>query len=208
MTTHSMNNNFKKIFYLFILIGLLSSSCGQIKNDKKNIKEEPGNELILESLFFYSSVNELQEKFGKFNVLNEFNEACETCGPEGSPLEESFYTTTLFPNSKKEVIIEWDSNQTTITRVTVESEANEWRTKEGFKIGNEITKIKSYFKNNPFEMLYFYEFMFSVNDSYKLYFNADLNFTPFEAEIFQSSDSRLEKLVLKRIELKLPGYEK
>ena len=207
MTTHSMHNNFKKMFYLFLFIGLLSSSCGQIKNDNNNNKEEPGNEFILESLFFYS-INELQEKFGKSNVLNEFNEACETCGPEGSPLEESFYTTTLFPDSKKEVIIDWDSNQTMITRVTIESEANEWRTKEGFKIGSELTKIKSYFKNKPFEMLYFYEFIFSVNDSYKLYFNADLNFTPFEAEIFQSSDSRLNKLVLKRIELKLPGYKK
>jgi hypothetical protein len=203
--------SFKNAFYLFVFVGLLLTGCGQAKkesddNDEiNNLKEYTNTDFILESLFF-CSIDDLIEKYGESNIQTEFFEACETCGPEGSPLEESFYRTTLFPNSEKEVKIDWNSNQTIVTRVNVESIVSVWRTKEGFKIGDEITKIKSYFKNKPFEMFYFYEFIYNVNENYSLSFNADLNFTPYEAETFLSTDARLNKLVLCSINLNLPGY--
>jgi hypothetical protein len=55
-------------------------------------------------------------------------------------------------------------------------------------------------------MFYFYEFIYNLNENYTLGFNAELDFSPTEAETFQSADSRLNKLVLRSIELKLPGY--
>jgi hypothetical protein len=202
---NKVNFSFYKILSLIVLSVFLFANCEQ--SEKKNsIKDEQfESEFMLESLFFYS-FKELQEKYGESNMQNEFIEACETCGPEGSPLDESYYTTTLFPNSKKEVFIDWNTDKTLVTNVIIESDGNEWNTKEGFRLGDSIAEINSYFKNKYFEMFYFYEFIYNLNENYTLGFNAELDFSPTEAETFQSADSRLNKLVLRSIELKLPGY--
>ena len=89
-----------KYYLLLIVTSFLISSCNQ--TESKNIESEE-NDFFLESLFFYNSIKELEDRFGASNIETEFVQACETCGPEGSPLEESYYSTVLFQNSKKEV---------------------------------------------------------------------------------------------------------
>jgi hypothetical protein len=188
--------------YLFLFVtSFLISSCNQ--TDSRNIKSEE-TDLFLESLFFYNSIKELEDRFGASNLETEFVQACETCGPEGSPLEESYYSTVLFPNSKKEVFIDWNSDQTMVTNISIESKDNIWSTKDGFKIGDSISKVQNQVKT-PFELLYFYEFIYNFNSFCSISFNNELDFYPAEAEIFQSQDSRLKKLVVTKIEMRLPG---
>jgi hypothetical protein len=189
-----------KMRILICTLGSLLVGCGT------ETKPENKAELSLENLFFYS-INELQDKFGKANVQTKLIEACETCGPEGTPLEESFYTTTLFPDSKKEVVITWNSNQTLLTDVNVERDGNEWRTKEGFRLGDSISKINQYFKNPPIKLVYENYFYFNVNDYYTLMFESnDLNFDNLDFENLMSGDARLKNLVLVAISIRLPGY--
>jgi hypothetical protein len=215
---NKVNYNFLKTLSVIVLSVFLFANCEQSEKknsiqeeqseNKKNSQDEQfETEFNLENLFFYS-LEELQEKYGESNMQNEFIEACETCGPEGSPLDESYYTTTLFPNSNREVFIDWNFDKTLVTNVSVQSEGNKWSTKEGFHLGDSISRINRYFKNKYFEMFYFYEFTYNVNENYTLGFNAELDFSKTETETFQSSDSRLNKLVLERIELRLPGYSK
>jgi hypothetical protein len=188
---------------LSVLTVLLLTNCKQ--SDSKITKHAFQNQrdLILETLFFYS-INELKQRFGESNIQTEYTEACETCGPEGGPLEESFYTTTIFPNSKNEAHIDWDSYQTKVTRVSVSySEGNEWRTKEGFRLGDSISKINSFYKNKPVQMLFVNEYYYSVNDYYSLSFNSD---KIIDSDNLMSTDLNLKNLVLQSIDIRVPGY--
>lgn len=199
----SCGYKFLKTFGLTILCIFLFSFCKQSENKKILEVKESQDELILETLFFYS-IDELKERFGESNLNTKLIEACETCGPEGSPLEESYFVTTLFPGSKREVVIDWNSNQTKVTRVSVGySEGNEWRTKEGFRLGDSISKINRYYKNKPVEMLFENEYYYNVNDYYSLTFNSD---EILNSENLISTDSNLKNLVLQSIDLRIPGY--
>lgn len=212
------NYNFLTTLGLMVSTVLLFANCEQSSNNesiqneqsesKKNIKDEQSEpELMLESLFFYSFY-ELQEKYGESNLQNEFIEACETCGPEGSPTYENSYTTTLFPNSNKEVYIVWNSLQTKVTEVSVSLNGNEWKTKEGFRLGDSISKINYYFKNKPNKLTYANWFYYDINDYYSLMFSSDdLNFDNLDTENITSVDSRLKNLVLVAISLRLPGND-
>ena len=116
-------------FWVLIVLTSLITGCAQksvSENQKNNMEQTIVTEYNLENLFFFS-LEELEEKFGKSNIQNEFTEACETCGPEGTPLDESYYRTTLFPDSSKEVQIYWNSDQTKVTEVIVERDGNKWR---------------------------------------------------------------------------------
>jgi hypothetical protein len=190
-----------KKYLLLIVTSFLISSCYQ--TESKNIESEE-TDFFLESLFFYNSIQELEDRFGASNIETEFVQACETCGPEGSPLEESYYSTVLFPNSKKEVYMDWNSDQTMVTNVSIESKDNVWSTKDGFKIGDSLSKVQNQVKKT-FELIYFYEFTYNFNSFCSISFNNELDFIPAEAELFQSNDPRLKKLVLTRIEMRLPG---
>ncbi len=188
-----------RIVLVLFFVNVLFLGC-----QRSNAIEREENKLILEGLFFFNSLEELEEKYGKSNAQVEFVEACETCGPEGSPLEESYYITTLFPNSKKEVVIYWNENKSLVKSISVEKENSEWTTKDGFRIGDKIEKFNGA-NLDPFEMIYFYDFIYNVNSNYSFSFNAELNFYPSEGETFSSKDVRLKGLVLKRIEINLPG---
>jgi hypothetical protein len=215
---NKVNFSFLKPLLLSVLNIFLLTNCEQSEKknsrqyeqseNKKNIQDEQFEpELILESLFFYT-INELQEKFGKSNVRNEFIEACETCGPEGTPTYENSYTTMLFPNTSKEVYIVWNSLQTKVTEVSVSLNGNEWKTKEGFRLGDSISKINYYFKNKPIKLTYANWFYYDINDYYTLMFSSDdLNFDNLDTENITSVDSRLKNLVLVAISLRLPGNE-
>lgn len=199
---------FLKTSVLSILTVFLFTHCEESKNIKKNKEEQFETEFNLENLFFYS-LEELQEKYGESNMQNEFIEACETCGPEGSPSYENSYTTTLFPNSSKEVYITWNSHQTKVEEVSVSLKGNEWKTKEGFRLGDSISKINKYFKNKPKKLTYANWFYYNINDYYTLMFSSDdLNFDNLDTENITSVDSRLKNLVLVAISLRLPGYSK
>jgi hypothetical protein len=181
--------------------GLQNGNTEKILN---NSYENGKQDLILETLFFYS-LSELEEKFGSSNVRNEFNEACETCGPEGTPSYENTYTTTIFPNLNKEVNIEWNSRKTRVTEVSVSLNGSEWRTKEGFHLGDSISEINHYFKNKPVKLTYVNWFYYKVNDNYTLMFNSDnLNYDVLDTENLQSNDTNLKNLVLVGISIKLP----
>lgn len=205
-------------FCVIVLSVFLFANCEQSDNknslpaeqsETKNHKmeEQSATEFSLESLFFYS-IDELREKFGSSNVRNEFNEACETCGPEGTPSYENSYVTTLFPNSSKEVIIDWNSDQTSVTEVTVSLNGKSWKTKEGFRVGDSIAKINRYFKNNPVKLLYANWFYYQMNDYCTLMFNSeDLDFENLDMENLISVDSRLKNLVLVAISIRIPGHE-
>jgi hypothetical protein len=198
---------FLKTLVSSILTVFLFTHCEQSENIKKNKEEQFETEFNLENLFFYS-LEELQEKYGESNMQNEFIEACETCGPEGSPTYENSYTTTLFPNSSKEVYIEWNSLQTKVEEVSVSLKGNEWKTKEGFRLGDSIAKINRYFKNEPIKLTYVNWFYYEINDYCTLMFSSDdLNFDNLDTENITSVDSRLKNLVLVAISLRLPGNE-
>ena len=198
---------FFKTLVLSILTVFIFAHCEESKNIKKNKEEQSGTEINRENLFFYS-LEELQEKYGESNMQNEFIEACETCGPEGSPTYENSYTTTLFPNSSKEVYITWNSHQTKVEEVSVSLKGNEWKTKEGFRLGDSIAKINRYFKNEPIKLTYVNWFYYEINDYCTLMFSSDdLNFDNLDTENITSVDSRLKNLVLVAISLRLPGNE-
>ena len=181
--------------------GLQNGNSEKILN---NSYENGKQDLILETLFFYS-LSELEEKFGSSNVRNEFNEACETCGPEGTPSYENTYTTTIFPNLNKEVNIEWNSRKTKVIEVSVSLNGSEWRTKEGFHLGDSISEINQYFKNKPVKLTYVNWFYYKVNDNYTLMFNSDnLNYDVLDTENLQSNDTNLKNLVLVGISIQLP----
>jgi hypothetical protein len=215
---NKVNFSFFKTLSVIVLSVFIFTNCEhsekknsmqdeQSENKKNSQEEQFETELILESLFFYS-INELQEKFGKSNVGNEFIEACETCGPEGSPTYENSYTSTLFPNSSKEVYITWNSLQTKVEEVSVSLNGNEWKTKEGFRLGDSISKINNYFKNKPIKLIYENWFYYSINDYYTLmFYSDDLNFDNLDTGNLMSVDSRLKNLVLVAISLRLPGHE-
>ncbi len=199
------------VFSAFTLTIFLTTSCSQSTNNNDVILDDVHKtyktELMLENLFFYS-INELQDKFGKENVQTEVIEACETCGPEGTALEESSYTTTLFPDSKKEVVITWNSDQTLIREVSVERNGNEWRTKEGFRLGDSISKINQYFKNKTVKLYSENYVFYNVNDYYTLMFDpTDLNYDNLDSENLMSGDARLKNLVLVAISIRIPGFK-
>ena len=92
--------------------------------------------------------------------------------------------------------------------VSVSLKGNEWKTKEGFRLGDSIAKINRYFKNEPIKLTYVNWFYYEINDYCTLMFSSDdLNFDNLDTENITSVDSRLKNLVLVAISLRLPGNE-
>lgn len=184
-----------------ILIVLVFSACNQEKTIINHQNEKSDSNLILETLFFYS-LSELQDKFGRQNMTTKFNEACSSCGPEGSPTYETSYSTILFPNSTKEVHIEWDSQQTKVKEVSVTLQGKEWKTKEGFRLGDSISKINQYFNNKSVSLVYGNWWYYNVNENYTLMFNSDELDYDNLSEDSKSTDSSLKNLVLVGISIR------
>jgi hypothetical protein len=192
-----------------IILGSCDNSNNkyEVKNEldtENSISEEKqGAELVLETLFFYT-LSELEIKFGKNNVLNRFNKACETCGPEGTPTYKNSYTTILFPDTKNAVTIEWDSRQKKVEWVTLFNYSNnDWITKEGFRLGDNIEEINRYYNQKPVDIFFENIWYYSVNDHYTLNFYSD-DTGGDSCSPCKSTDKALKNLVLVGISIKQP----
>ncbi len=141
--------------YVFLLLAIGCFSCDFTSSNDSNINGSNTSEVpskvatkaVIEKMDFVcipnQRVGKITSKFSEEDIINAYGKENVTRKEIGIGEGETAKGTIVFPDSKNELIVEWDSDAlyNKIKKIRIEKPDAQWTSVEGIKVGSSLDDL-------------------------------------------------------------------